>query len=347
MTWTVLEIAERLGASVQGGGSALVTGFAGVDEAGPGDITFCADSKYAPLVEKSKAAAVLVPPDFGGSSSAPLLRVEDPYLQFIRVVRLLRAETCRRPEGVHPTAVVDPSVAMGAGVSVGPLCVVERGAVLGDRVTLMAGVFVGEDASISEDSLIYPNVTVREGVKLGRRVIVHSGSVLGSDGFGYLSREGGHEKIPQVGTVIVEDDVEIGANAAVDRATFGATLIRRGVKIDNLVHIAHNVTVGEETLLVAQVGISGSAEIGRRATLAGQAGVVGHIRIGDEAQVGAQAGVTKPVPDRTRVSGYPAMEHDRARRLNAYYRRLPALSEEIKRLEERVQELERNQEKVL
>jgi UDP-3-O-[3-hydroxymyristoyl] glucosamine N-acyltransferase len=170
--------------------------------------------------------------------------------------------------------------------------------------------------------------------------VVHAGTVLGSDGFGYARREGGYEKIPQVGTVVVEDDVEIGANVAVDRATMGVTRIGRGVKIDNLVHIAHNVSVGENTLLVAQVGISGSTQVGQDVTLAGQAGVMGHIRIGDRAMVGAQAGVTKDVPAGARVSGYPAMEHDRARRLNAYVRRLPDLFATLKRLEERVRELE-------
>jgi UDP-3-O-[3-hydroxymyristoyl] glucosamine N-acyltransferase len=344
---TVLEIAERIGATLEGDGASPVTGFAGIDEAGPGDLTFCSRAKYAALLEASAAAAVLVRRDFAGRAAAPLLRVDDPYLAFIQVLRLLEVDTRRQPEGIHRTAVVAPTVSVGPGVSVGPLCVVEAGAALGAGVTLMAGVFVGEGTSLDDGCFIYPNVTIRESVRMGKRVIVHSGTVLGSDGFGYLTRDRCHEKVPQVGTVVIDDDVEIGANVAVDRGTLGATRIRRGVKIDNLVHIAHNVTVGEGSLLVAQVGISGSTEIGPRATLAGQAGIVGHIRIGEEAQVGAQAGVTKSVPDRARVSGYPAMEHDRARRLNAYYRRLPSLFDHIKRLEHRIEELERDREKVL
>jgi UDP-3-O-[3-hydroxymyristoyl] glucosamine N-acyltransferase len=347
MQMTVLEIAERIGADLEGDGSLPVTGFSGIDEAGPGDLTFCSSPKYAPLLRESAAAAVLVDRGFAGDSAVPLLRVDDPYLAFIQVLRLMEIGPRRGPAGVHPSAVVDPSAVIAPGASVGPLCVVEAEAVLAEGVTLMAGTFVGAGARLDADCVIYPNVTIRESVRLGKRVIVHSGTVLGSDGFGYLTRGGCHEKVPQTGTVIVEDDVEIGANVAVDRGTLGATLIRKGVKIDNLVHIAHNVTVGEGALLVAQVGVSGSTTIGAGATLAGQAGIVGHIRIGDGAQVGAQAGVTKSVPDRSRVSGYPAMEHDRARRLNAYYRRLPSLFDQFKRLEERIEELERDREKIL
>jgi UDP-3-O-[3-hydroxymyristoyl] glucosamine N-acyltransferase len=183
-------------------------------------------------------------------------------------------------------------------------------------------------------------VTVLHEIEIGERVVLHSGVVVGSDGFGYLTKDGVHEKVPQVGTVVVEDDVEIGANAAIDRGTLGATRIGRGVKIDNLVHIAHNVTVGEHSLLIAQVGISGSTRIGHHAVLAGQVGVAGHVEIGDGAMVGAQAGVSKSVPAGTKVSGYPAMEHDRARRLNAYYRRLPRMQQRIRELEERLERLE-------
>jgi UDP-3-O-[3-hydroxymyristoyl] glucosamine N-acyltransferase len=206
---------------------------------------------------------------------------------------------------------------------------------------------VGAEAEIGEGSYLFPNVTVLHRVRLGKRVIVHASSVIGSDGFGYLQREGLHEKIPQLGTVVVDDDVEIGANVAIDRATLGETRIGKGVKIDNLVHIAHNVTVGDGTLVIAQVGISGSTQIGTSVTIAGQAGVAGHIKVGDGATIGAQAGVTKPVAAGERVSGYPAMDHERARRLNAYYRRLPGLYDQIQALEERVRELERERERVL
>jgi len=283
-------------------------------------------------------------PGFKGSSPAALLRIDDPYLSFLRILKLFHPDVPARSRGVHPSSVVDPAAHLGENVAVGALCVVEAGARLEDGVTLAPAVFVGAGSTIGRDSYLHPNVTVREGVTLGERVIVHSGTVLGADGFGYLSRSGTHEKIPQIGRLVIEDDVEIGANVTVDRATLGETRIGRGVKIDNLVHIAHNVTVGEHSLLVAQVGISGSTRVGKHATLAGQVGIAGHITVGDGAMVGAQAGVTKTVPPGSRVSGYPAMDHDRARRLHAYYRRLPFLFEEIRRLQDRVQELEREKE---
>jgi UDP-3-O-[3-hydroxymyristoyl] glucosamine N-acyltransferase len=347
MEFKVGDIAGRIGATVVGDGERTVTGVAAVQDAASGDLTFCAKPKYHPHVESTRAAAVIVGEEFRGSSPAVLLRVADPYRAFLSLLPLFVSETPDRPRGVHPTAVVDPTARLGREVSIGALCVVEGRAEIGDGATLAPGVYVGEEARIGGGCYLHPNVTVLERVILGEHVIVHSGTVIGSDGFGYVSDRSGHRKVPQVGTVVVEDRVEIGANVAVDRGTLGETRIERGAKIDNLVHIAHNVTVGENAILVAQVGVSGSTRVGKNATLAGQAGIVGHITVGDGAQVGAQAGVTKSVPSGARVSGYPAMEHDRARRLNAYYRRLPALFEELKRLENRVRELEREREKVL
>jgi UDP-3-O-[3-hydroxymyristoyl] glucosamine N-acyltransferase len=241
---------------------------------------------------------------------------------------------------VHPTALIDPAARLGRDVTVGPFCVVEAEASLGDRTVLWPGVFVGRGTVVGTDGVLHANVVLRENVTLGCRVTVHAGSVIGSDGFGYVPVGDRHEKIPQVGTVEVGDDVEIGANVAVDRGTMGPTRIARGVKIDNLVHIAHNVSVGENSILVAQVGVSGSTQVGRDVTLAGQAGLVGHIRIGDGAMVGAQAGVTKSVPANTKVSGYPAMEHDRSRRLTAFTRRLPSMFDRLRELEDRVRALE-------
>lgn len=346
MHLTVAELAEKLGIQVEGNASSPVTGIAGIGEAASGDLTFCAHGKYADLVPRSAAAAVIVPTDFKGHSSAALLRSDDPYASFVQVLQFLRPRTAR-PAGIHPTALVASSVSIGKGVSVGPLCVVEEDVVLADEVTLAPGVFVGSKSRIGKGSYIFSNVTVREDVMLGERVIIHSGSVIGSDGFGYLSRENGHEKVPQVGSVIIEDDVEIGSNSAIDRGTLGATRIARGAKIDNLVHIGHNVTVGEDSMVIAQVGISGSTTIGNRTIIGGQAGVGGHITVGDGAMVGGQAAVTKSVPENARVSGYPAMDHNRARRLNAYYRKLPDLFAQLKRLEQRVRELEEEREEVL
>ena len=347
MQMKVGEIAKLVNATLAGDPEAVVTGVAAIGDAGSGDITFCAQAKYAALVPNTSAAAVLIPNGHTVTSRATLLSVADPYHAFLRIARAFHAELPDRPQGVHPSAVVDPSARLGQNVSVGACAVIEKNAVIADGVILSPGVFVGAGATIGEGSYIFPNVIVLHSVRLGRRVIVHAGSVIGSDGFGYLQREGLHEKVPQLGTVVVDDDVEIGANVAIDRATLGETRIGKGVKIDNLVHIGHNVTVGDGTIVVAQVGISGSTQVGSGVTIAGQAGLVGHIKVGDGAMIGAQAGVTKPVAAGERVSGYPAMDHERARRLNAYYRRLPGLYEQLRALEDRVRELERERERVL
>ena len=340
MQFSLGDIARRLGADLEGNPEIPVDGVSGITDAGPGQITFLANPKYAAEVPGTRASAVIVPRDYGGGSAAALIRADDPYVGFIQVLRMFSEGSRERPAGVHPTAVVDPTARLGPGVSVGALCVVEAGAVLGEGVVLAPGVFVGRDSVLGDGSYLYPNVTVREDVILGKRVTVHCGTVLGSDGFGYVRHNDHHEKIPQLGSVVIGDDVEIGANVAVDRATMGATRIGSGVKIDNLVHVAHNVVIGENTLLVAQVGISGSTQVGKDVTVAGQAGLAGHITIGDRAMVGAQAGVTKSVAADARVSGYPAMEHDRARRLNAYTRKLPALFEQLKDMEKRIREME-------
>lgn len=212
---------------------------------------------------------------------------------------------------------------------------VEDNAQIGDQTILYAGVYVGQQVKIGANCVIYPHVSVRERVIIGNRVIIHNGAVIGSDGFGYASVAGMHQKIPQIGTVVIEDDVEIGANVTIDRARFDKTMIGRGTKIDNLVQIAHNVVIGENSIIVAQAGISGSTVIGKNVTVAGQAGIVGHISIGDDAVVAAQAGVTKSVPPRTCVSGYPAKPHNVAKRINAYVQRLPELFLKVSEIEKR------------
>jgi UDP-3-O-[3-hydroxymyristoyl] glucosamine N-acyltransferase len=341
MQLTLGEIAERIGAEVNGDADVVVTGAAGLAEAGPGEITFLANPRYATLVPTTRATAVIVPKDYRGNSGAILLHTAEPYLGFLRILQVFAEDLSARPREVHPTALVDERAEVAPDAAIGALCVIEAESRIEAGATLCPGVFVGAGAVVGAGSYLYPNVTIREQVELGRNVIVHAGAVIGSDGFGYVPHAGRHEKIPQVGTVVVEDDVEIGANAAIDRATTGITRIARGTKIDNLVHIAHNVQVGEDTVICAQVGISGSAKVGKRVTLAGQSGLVGHIQVGDEATVGGQGGVTKSVPPGTRVSGYPAMQHDRARRLNAYTRRLPKLFDRLRELEARLEQLEK------
>jgi UDP-3-O-[3-hydroxymyristoyl] glucosamine N-acyltransferase len=231
-------------------------------------------------------------------------------------------------------------------VAIGPYVVIEDGVKIGDRCVIYSGVWIGYETEIGNDCLIYPNVSIREKTSVGDRVIIHNGTVIGSDGFGYDTKDGVHHKIPQLGCVVVEDDVEIGANVTIDRARFDRTIIGKGTKIDNLVHIAHNVTTGENCMIVAQVGISGSTTIGKNVTLAGQAGLAGHISVGDNAIVGAQAGVTKSVAANTFVSGYPAKPHKEATKINAHIQRLPEFCDKISQLKKRLDKIEKNGKKV-
>jgi UDP-3-O-[3-hydroxymyristoyl] glucosamine N-acyltransferase len=339
------EIAATIGAILEGEGDPEITGVAGIREALPGQITFLANPRYRSYAPETRASAMIVSADYIPEGSCRLLRADDPYMAYLKVLRLFGADRPRVAPGIHPTAVIGEDVRMGAHVSIGAHAVIEAGATLGDRVTLMPGLFIGSGVTIGDDTFMYPNVTIRENCRIGRNVTIHSGAVIGSDGFGYAREGETLRKIPQLGTVIVEDDVEIGANVTIDRATTGATHIGAGVRIDNLVQIAHNVTIGENSVICAQVGISGSTEIGRNVTLAGQAGVVGHIKIGEGAQVGAQAGVTKSEPAGVRVSGYPATEHDQALRIQAHTRKLPELTQAVKDLRQKLAELERELEK--
>lgn len=340
------DLADRVDAEVVGDPERMITGFASLSDAGPDDLSFFADARYRDLLDRTRAGAVLVPHDFNGGFDGNRIPVKDPYLAFVGLLGVLQDEVWHRPPGVHAQAAVDDSATVAPDASVGPFCVVERGATVGAGAVLSPGCIVGAGSHVGAGSYLHPNVTLRERVTLGERVIVHAGTVLGSDGFGYLTRDGRHEKIPHLGTVTIGDDVEIGANVAVDRGTVGETCIRAGAKIDNLVHLAHNVVIEEGALIAAQSGVSGSTTIGRFAALGGQTGVVGHIRIGEGARCAGQSGVTREVPDRATVSGYPAMQHKQALRLHVYYRRLPSLFDQIKQLENRIRELEENQETV-
>lgn len=334
------KLAEILKGVVVGDGSVEITGVAGIKEAQEGDITFLANPKYESYVTTTKASAVIVASDHKEISKA-IIQIENPYLAFLKTVRLFRADTQRVDFGIHSTAVIGNNVKLGQRVSVGPFVVIEDGVELGDDVVVMALSYIGARSRMGKGSFIYPNVTLREDIVVGERVIIHSGAVVGSDGFGFARDGEAYQKIPQVGNVEIGDDVEIGANVTIDRATTGTTSIGRGTKIDNLVQIAHNVVVGENCIIVAQVGISGSTEIGKNVTLAGQVGIVGHIKIGDNAMVGSQAGVTKSVLPGARVSGYPAAPHETAKRLHASLKRLPQLIKQFKELEKRVRDLEK------
>jgi UDP-3-O-[3-hydroxymyristoyl] glucosamine N-acyltransferase len=333
------ELAEIVGGEIAGDAGVEISGVAGIREAKTGDITFVANPKYEAFLESTLASAVIARPKV--DCDKPLIRIENPYFAYLKVLNLFAEElTIKYPREVHESAVIAHDVALGENVAVGPFCQICAGSRIDDNTTVLAGTFIGEDVHIGTDCLIYPNVTIREGSRLGDRVILQPGVVIGADGFGFAKEGQTHYKVPQIGRVIIEDDVEIGANSTVDRATTGETLVKRGSKIDNLVQIAHNVVVGEDSIIAAQVGISGSTELGKNVVLGGQAGLAGHITIGDGAMAGGQAGVTKSVPPNTTVSGYPAREHGKARRLWAYTNRLPDLFDRIRELERKLNELE-------
>lgn len=333
------EIAELINGEVIGDPDIVITGISGIKEAQKGDITFVANPKYASLIKTTRASAIITSYNLNNSSK-PLIRTENPSLAFAKIVELAGPEKVKHPRDIHPTALIAEGVKLGNNVAIGPYVIIEEDVEIGEGSIIYAGSYVGYGARIGKNCLIYPNVSIRERVYIGNRVIIHSGTVIGSDGFGFATVKGVQEKIPQIGTVVIEDDVEIGANVTIDRARFDKTLIGKGTKIDNLVQIAHNVIIGENSIIVAQTGISGSTTIGKGVILAGQSGIVGHISIGEGAIVAAQAGVTKSVPPNTKVSGYPARPHEVAKRVNACIQRLPLTYKKIKELESTVKKLQ-------
>jgi UDP-3-O-[3-hydroxymyristoyl] glucosamine N-acyltransferase len=338
---TLGELAELVKGSVEGDPALVITGVAGIHDAQPGDITFVAHQRYLRALHASRAAAIII--DRIMPADRPAIRVAQPYSAFATLLTLFYP----RP---HPSVGIQEPLALGQRIHLGqevtlfPFVTLSDDVTVGNRVILYPGVFVGAGSSIGDDTVLYANVTVYDRVTIGQRVSIHAGAVLGADGFGYVQGpDGQHHKIPQVGGVRVEDDVEIGANVCIDRATMGETLIRRGTKIDNLVHIAHNVEVGEDNLLLAQVGISGSCHLGTHVTLAGQVGVADHVSIGDHATVIAQSGLAKDVEPRAIVSGSPAILHTLWRRVQVATPRLPELLRTVAALEHRIAVLEASQ----
>ncbi|MDD4955528.1 MAG: UDP-3-O-(3-hydroxymyristoyl)glucosamine N-acyltransferase [Candidatus Omnitrophica bacterium] len=337
---TLGEIAKLVEGELVGDRETLITGISGIKEAKKGDITFLANPKYESLLEETQASAIITS-KLSVASSKPLIKTENPSFAFAKVVAMFVPEAIYHPKGQSAQAFISPKAKIGKNVAVGPFAIIEDNAVVGDDTIVYGGCYIGYDTRIGKKCIIYPNVSIRERIEIGSRVIIHCGTVIGSDGFGFAKVRGVQEKIPQIGTVVVEDDVEIGANVTIDRARFDKTLIGKGTKIDNLVQIAHNVIIGENCLIVAQAGISGSTTIGKNVILAGQAGLVGHITVGDGAIAAAQAGVTKSIPPHTMVSGYPARKHDVARRVNACVQNLPQLYKHIKELEQKIEKLEK------
>ena len=331
------DLAKHLGGEVAGNHNIEISGISPVNQVKPGDVTFAENDKYFLLAEQSPAAAIIVPLHVRNSTKT-LIRIQHPKAALARVLTLFFPPQ-RFPAGVHPSAFVADDVRMGNDVFVGPKAVIKEGAVIGDRTVIDAGAVIGRQTTIGSDCVIHSNVTIYHQVRVGNRVIIHSGTVIGSDGFGYVWEGKNRLKVPQVGSVILEDEVEIGSNAAIDRATIGATIIKRGTKIDNLVQIAHNVVIGENGTVCGLVGISGSCTLGNNVTLAGQVGLADHIKIGDNVIVGAKSGVKDHIPPNTVYLGIPAIPMNAAKRQLVAQARLPDLAKRVQELERQVNEL--------
>jgi UDP-3-O-[3-hydroxymyristoyl] glucosamine N-acyltransferase len=333
--FTAAQLAERLGARVAGDPDLALTGFAPADSAKAGELTFAENESYFARADQSAASAVLVAGPFESGTGKTLIHVANARVAFAQVLPLFFPEPVH-PPGAHPTAVVAASAEVDPTAHIGPHCVVGERAKIGPGCVLTAHDYVGDDCVLGEGCRLFPNVTLYARSVLGKRVRIHAGTVVGADGFGYVFDAGAHRKVPQVGHVILHDDVELGANVTIDRAALGATVIGRGTKIDNLVQIAHNVSIGEHCIVVAQVGIAGSTKIGNYVTLAGQVGIAGHLRIADKVTIAAQSGVMNHIPEGQKWMGSPAQPDRVTKRQLLAIERLPELLRRVQELERRL-----------
>ena len=341
-TYPLSDLSKIVGGEVAGDAAKIIRGVASFEKAGPDDITFAGQAKFVKRLGDSTAGAVLVPLN-AVCETKNLIRVKNPQIAFIKILSLFHPLP-RLPMGIHPAAVIGEGFSCGKDIAVGPCAVVQNHVTMGDQVQIHPNVVIGDHVEIGNDVLIYPNVTILARCKIGNRVIIHPGTVIGADGYGFESDGQRYHKIPQLGIVQIDDDVEIGACNTIDRAAFEKTWVRSGVKTDNLVHIGHNVVVGENTVIVAQVGISGSTVIGRNVILAGQAGIGGHITIGDRGVViGSKAGISQSVPDDEVLSGFPGIPHKLWLRVQRAVSKLPELFKQVGSLDKRVQQIENNQ----
>lgn len=338
MPFTATEIARHLGGEVIGDGAIVLQGFAPADRAQPGDLTFAENEVFIARAEQSAASAIIV--DAPVTSQKTLIRVPSARIAFAKVLPLFFPEPKFAP-GVHPTAVIAPTAKVDPSAHIGPQCVVSEGCTIEPRSVLVAQVFVGPQCVIGEEARLFPHVAVYSHTHLGNRVRIHAGTIIGSDGFGYVQDGGVHRKVPQIGNVIIHDDVEIGANVTVDRGALGPTVIGRGTKIDNLVQIAHNVNIGEHCIVVAQVGISGSTRLGNYVVLAGQVGVAGHLKLGNRVTVAAQSGVMNNIPDGEKWFGSPAQPDRQTKRLLIAMQQLPELLKRVNELEKKLAVVEK------
>ena len=336
--YPVTELVRAIDARLHGPAELRITGVNGLEQAEPGDLALLSSPRLLDQALHSRASAFIVPHYFPDLDGAQLVSAQ-PQFDFVRLMTRFFTKT-PSPAGIAENVVKGENVRLGKDVSIGAFVTIGTRTTIGDRVTIYPGVFLGDGVTIGDDSVLHPNVSVQEGCRIGDRVIIHAGTVIGSDGFGYVQHEGRHHKIPQRGIVVIEDDVEIGANVTIDRATFGATHVRQGTKIDNLVQIAHNVTVGEHGIIVAQVGIAGSTTIGKGVMIGGQAGLIDHLTIGDQAMIAAGAGIEKDVKPGARMSGRPAKHSAVFFRTHVLVQQLPELKKQVANLEKRLAAIE-------
>ena len=334
------ELAERTGAQIEGAGDDVdIVGAAGLDEAGEGQVTFLANPRYTPRVNSTRASAIYLSEGAETERQIAILRVKDPYLAYTRALRIFNPEAEIEPF-IHPSAVIDPTAKLAKSVAIGACSVIGRNVFIGDYVRIYPNVTIYDDVTIGRGSVIHSGVAIRERTVVGERVVIYNNAVIGCDGFGYAKDEEKHWlKIPQTGRVVIEDDVEIGAATTIDRASVGESRIGRGSKLDNLVQIGHSCTVGEDTLLCAQVGLAGSSHIGNRVILAGQAGVAGHLTIGDDVVLTAKSATSHDIPAGKVISGIPAFDNKDWLRSTAAFRRLGEMQRKLRDLERKVNEI--------
>lgn len=337
MIYTAARIAEQLEGEIIGDGTIALTGFSSADLAGPGDLTFAEKDTHFAAADASAASAILVSGPFS-STSKVIIRVPNARVAAARVLPLFFPPE-EYPPGIHPSADIAPTAQVDVSAYVGPACVIGPGVTIGARSVLLGGNHIGRDCQVGDDVRLFPNVVLYERTRIGHRVAIHAGTVIGSDGYGYVFDQGRHRKVLQVGNVIIEDDVEIGANSAIDRAALGSTVIGAGTKIDNLVHIAHNVVFGQHCLIMGQCGFAGSTQFGDYCVIASQSGVAGHLTIGHRVTVGGKSGVTRDLADGQTVLGYPAVPDKQAKRQWIGVQQLPELIVRMRELEKQVAEV--------
>ncbi len=340
MKLTLREISDFVEGDLVGNRDIVINGINSLELAKPGEITFFADIRYKDLVPKTKASAIIVK-EITDLFNGPQIVVSNPMLAFAKLAYIF-SSPIPRYHGISDRALIGKDFIVGKNPSIYPLVYIGNNVKLGDNVNIFPGTFIGNNVIIGDNCLIYPNVTILDNTKIGKDVVIHPGTVIGSDGFGFVKKGSTHVKIPQNGIVQIDDNVEIGANNCIDRATIGRTWIKSGVKTDNLVHIAHNVVVGENTIIVAQAGISGSVKIGNEVVIGGQVGIVDHVEIGDKSMIGPQSGIAKSVPSGEIFSGTPAMPHKIFLKSSVLISKLPDMNKRLIELEKKVKELEKN-----